>query len=410
MADRLHKPVALNDFDLNLVAASAHGSGVDEYRIRSILTRRTPPEVVNSLRAQGYLERSDPFVLSESFLPGLQPRLCIPIQVERRNIAFLWIVMEAGAQLNPEEYSHARAAAAQVTAVLIQQTSDPTVDAVVDDSRRLQRLIHADSITASYAIAEWAARHQLAERTAIAITVMPLMQNPEVPEDSEQNPAPSPAERHDFSRVISSTLTALKDSDLFGIIDGALVVVSARPTWEQVPKQVERAVLRSGPANPHQLRASGVSLTRDWRNGLRETYLQAAYAARVAGLVPEAPRHSRYDQLGSLVLFRHLAWTESSVTLVSPEATALTGQDSHSGHVNTETLLTLLRLGGDVQRSCTELKIHRSTLYYRLDRCRTQIGDALDDGWRRTSLYLGLVLAELVRHEEFDATSRNRWG
>lgn len=392
LAERLHRPVALNDFDLNLLAASAHDREVDEYRVRSILTRRTPPEVVQKLRTEGFLERPAPFFLPEAFLPGQQSRLCIPIQLERRNIAFLWIVLEPGAQPTAEGFSNARAAAAQITHILSERSSDPRVEAVVDNTRQLQQLFHADSVIAGYAVAEWAAERHVAEHTPIAITVMPLIRDPKVRRATETTA--SPAVRNDFNAVIKSTLTALEDSDLFGIIDHMLVVVSARPSWEQIPKAVERAIGGLGATSHYWLRSSGASLTRDWRNGLQESYQEATYAARVAGLIPEAPRYVRYDHLGSLVLFRHLAWTEASVALLSPEAATLNAQGTST---NATTLLTLLRVSGDVQRACAELKIHRSTLYYRLDRCRTLIGDALEDGWRRVSLYLGLVLAELIR-------------
>lgn len=110
-------------------------------------------------------------------------------------------------------------------------------------------------------------------------------------------------------------------------------------------------------------------------------------------VLPEVPRRTDYGSLGALVLFRHIPWTQRSIEDISADAAALLAE----GHtVNSKTLLTYLRWAGDTQRTCTELNIHRTTLYYRLDRCRGHIGDALEDGWRRTSLYLALVLADLA--------------
>jgi len=49
-----------------------------------------------------------------------------------------------------------------------------------------------------------------------------------------------------------------------------------------------------------------------------------------------------------------------------------------------------------VQATCDSLSIHRTTLYYRLERIRDFTGDVIDVGWQRSSLHLGLLMGELV--------------
>ena len=61
-------------------------------------------------------------------------------------------------------------------------------------------------------------------------------------------------------------------------------------------------------------------------------------------------------------------------------------------------LLTLdcyLDHGGDAQRTARTLRIHRSTLYYRLDKMRDVIGGDLRDGRLRRELHTGLHIAKL---------------
>lgn len=60
------------------------------------------------------------------------------------------------------------------------------------------------------------------------------------------------------------------------------------------------------------------------------------------------------------------------------------------------TLETYLDTGGDAQRTARELHIHRSTLYYRLDKIRAVISGDLSDGVFRRDLHTGLRLARLA--------------
>lgn len=392
LAVRLGRSVALNDYDLSLMAASAQDQEVDDYRISSILTRRTPLKVIQLLHDGGYIDRVEPFVLEGGLLPGLQPRFCIPIQVHRRTEAFLWILLGEGEEMSAAENSAARAAAEALVEILSARSSDPVADRLQAGTRQLQRLIHTDSVTSGYAMTELADDWHLDDGDVLAVTVMPM--------DAVDEGTP-----HDLRSAAGPAMAVLGDNSLLASIDGAYVLVrSVRgpigpgngetgAETTALARRLEERFGRSGTGLV--VRNSGSTETREWWGGLRGAYLEASYSARLAGLVPEAPKHSFFSNLGALVLFRGLPWTWASVHLISPEAVAVTD----AGDVNVGTLLDYLRAGGDVRRTCDALRIHRSTLYYRLDRCREFIGDALENGWKRSSLYLGLVLAELVTNQ-----------
>ncbi len=57
------------------------------------------------------------------------------------------------------------------------------------------------------------------------------------------------------------------------------------------------------------------------------------------------------------------------------------------------TARTVLELGGDMPRAAAELHVHRTTLYYRLDRIQALVGVDLRSGEDRTDLLLALRLA-----------------
>jgi len=65
--------------------------------------------------------------------------------------------------------------------------------------------------------------------------------------------------------------------------------------------------------------------------------------------------------------------------------------------VLTETLEAYLVAGGDAQQTARNLNIHRSTLYYRLDKISNAISGDLRDGITRRDLHVGLRIAKLAK-------------
>jgi hypothetical protein len=257
-------------------------------------------------------------------------------------------------------------------------------DVLVAQSRLLQRLIHPDAVTAGYAVAELVSEHSFEQFQGLVASVFEL-----------EWPVRPAGQRDDLAQVAAPALIGLDRAALLGIAEGAIVLISNDVKHRTLIQRVETALQ----ASPSKVRVRGIgsSMTTEWKDGLREVYLEAAYAARIAGRVPETLHHTEYANLGALVLLRHIPWTKRSVAGISPDASALL---SEGNTTNVQTLLAYLRWAGDARRTCAELNIHRTTLYYRLDRCRDHIGDALEHGWRRTSLYLALVLSELSRSQE----------
>jgi len=70
--------------------------------------------------------------------------------------------------------------------------------------------------------------------------------------------------------------------------------------------------------------------------------------------------------------------------------------DARSADVLVRTLDAYLTAGGDAQATARTLMIHRSTLYYRLDRIRELTGSDLRDGRTRRELHTGIRIAQLA--------------
>jgi DNA-binding PucR family transcriptional regulator len=60
-----------------------------------------------------------------------------------------------------------------------------------------------------------------------------------------------------------------------------------------------------------------------------------------------------------------------------------------------QTVEVYLDVAGRIADACARLHIHRTTLYYRLDKAPEAVRDALHDGSARSSLHLALKLERL---------------
>jgi hypothetical protein len=111
---------------------------------------------------------------------------------------------------------------------------------------------------------------------------------------------------------------------------------------------------------------------------------QALTAAELAALDPTLPRHSHWAALG---VYRHLARS----TNAGPEQVlAPLDEAGASGPMLLLTLETYLDLGGDNQATAARLNLHRSSLYYRLNRISDLLAVPLSDGLARLELHLAL--------------------
>jgi PucR C-terminal helix-turn-helix domain len=109
-----------------------------------------------------------------------------------------------------------------------------------------------------------------------------------------------------------------------------------------------------------------------------------------AGAILESPT---WDSLGSWHLIA-AAPDDVTVAFIHPAAEKLAGQRRPDLMI---TARALLDHGGDVARAAEALHIHRTTLYYRIERIEALTGVDLKDGPGRDNLHMALRLAAFRR-------------
>jgi|tagenome__1003787_1003787.scaffolds.fasta_scaffold20988608_6 hypothetical protein len=159
------------------------------------------------------------------------------------------------------------------------------------------------------------------------------------------------------------------------------VEAPARPGGWTLPHDMSLHVVSRGP----RVATSGAPLPLvALKEAVRRT--SATRRAILAGARPDPPT---WDGLGAWHLIVD-APDAVTVEAVHPGAAILAAQPRSD-------LLTTARLlvdvGGDVTAAAHELHVHRTTIYYRLERIRELTGVDMQDGQARTHLQLALWLA-----------------
>ena len=345
LAAAIGRSVSVDDARGQLIGYSAQADGVDPVRVRAILTRKVPGDVLEHQRRHGVETAGGPVVVPANEAIGMAARLCIPLLRGRRRLGYLWILDEDEA-LRPPEVATARATAQRLVRLLeARATAVRGVDALFG---RLLRARRPDA--GALARLRELAGLEPGGRVRVAV-VLPERAGVEWADVPRLGLA-AHAEPERVTVLIRAA--AAFDAPLPGSVAG----VSPPAPLERLAHQHAMAVLTAG----------------------------------CAAVDPRLPRTVDWTGLG--VYGRLLATTRpdtwDDAALLEPDMLE-------------QTLETYLDHAGDPSRTATELSIHRTTLYYRLGRLRTEHGIDLQDGLTRTDLHVALKLRRL-------AAARRRFG
>jgi DNA-binding PucR family transcriptional regulator len=121
---------------------------------------------------------------------------------------------------------------------------------------------------------------------------------------------------------------------------------------------------------------------------------QALITTRAAALLPSVGSVVRWEDLGIYALLMRLPAEELTGQVTPPAVMRLVehGSDGDLAH----TAETFLDCAGDTRRAAELLHVHRSTLYYRLERIEKVTGLDLGNGGDRLILHLGLKAHRLA--------------
>jgi hypothetical protein len=396
LAVRLGRGLTLDDVDGDLVAYSAQDADADAARISTILSRRVAPEIRAWEERHIAADAVEPIRVPANPALGMAARLCLPVRHRGDCLGYLWLPRPE-VPLSAAELADLHRASSRF-GELLSHAGSPGEPA--GGGRAIDRLIrrlyeqgqaeaHSQLAAAVPALVDGTVRLVAAvpgrpdgagvrpltstEFSALAAALTPTLRaypgyvGSHVAADYalllHRDAGPAAYRAHG---PLSPPLDRLRDSLLDSLLDATTEVV-ARCLG---PGHV--CTLGISEPTPFTVRSA------------RSARGQALTAGELAALDPALPRHSHWAALG---VYRHLV---RSANAGPEQVLAPLDEAGPSGPMLLLTLETYLDLGGDNQATAARLNLHRSSLYYRLNRISDLLAVPLSDGLARLELHLAL--------------------
>jgi hypothetical protein len=387
VAGQVGRAALIEDRNHEVIVYSAHAEPLDGVRRASILSRHTTPEVIAWFRAAGVHRTRGPVRTPAAPDLDLLPRVCVPILHHDLLFGFMWFI-DADGSMPDTDIRTAVRAAAEVSRVL--HRADLLGDLASERESAAARALLSDAAETR----ERAARELLEDGLiaddgpVTALAVQPLGER--VADDAARTAlehalvltrrwygaraAVHLVRRDHGLLLICGTAPAHRSARA---VAGHLAD-SLRTATRRLPG-VTRTVVGLGEAYPRLADAAG-------------SYGEAVRSARVAARLPALGDVASWSSLG---VYRVLSMVDGlDVRAVHPGLLRLLRTDG--GQVLVQTLETYLDLAGNAHATAERLQLHRTTLYYRLQRVERLAGTDLKDGTERLCLHLALKLARLA--------------
>jgi len=374
LAERLGRSVEVDDRALRPLGITAQIGAIDQVRIEAILRRHSGPEMVAHAESFGIRRATGPVRMPADEKLGTLPRLCVPVRSAGQLYGYLWLI-DAEPPLTDADVAAAVETAAEISEAL--RANDQSLEAqLVDDTRIVAQLVGADPADRAGA-RDAVIRQDRLPDARLAVLVARL--------DSTVEAMHSVAA--DLRRGLPPGRL------LMGMRPGGIVLVAPA---DLLTRSVQRLISSTAGRHKAYFKGAGIGPTSGLDDGLVVAYERAAFTARIAAVDPAYAGFARWSELGALTAFCHLPWTNDTVALLHPGASRLLAPECTTIR---DTVLTYLELGGDTRTVTAALAIHRTTLYYRLDRAGELLGADWQTGSERLGLHLALRLHDLMLRE-----------
>ncbi|WP_316520081.1 PucR family transcriptional regulator [Kitasatospora brasiliensis] len=386
LAESLCRSVAVVDPSIRRICSSRHFGDADRARIHSLLHGGASSEVARHVLDQGLTRWPKPgFVAGRDDL-GLLPRYAVPLRERGHLLGLLTIVAPDGSL--PAEVIEAidRATPAIVCQLYTDQVSaDP-------ETTKEQNLLRA--LLGSNPVTRAESRTLLLDDALLPDAPHAVVSTVQVTH-SRMSPG--------------QVATALRRS-----LEGLRRTRSAHGTFAVTSNRAVLLQLADRPWRPEALHEQSAHITRvlgthldasaapvvgigGQQQGLADAWTshqQALVAARAARRMPTLNGIGSWEDLGEFAVLLQLPDHALNESLIPRPLRALLA--SGSGHRLEETLRCFLDQAGSIPRTSEALRIHRTSLYYRLRQIQDITGLDLDNGADRLTLHLGLRIRELL--------------
>jgi sugar diacid utilization regulator len=387
LAARLGRAVAIDDPQLHLLAYTPHDEQVDDLRVTSVLTMQVPEDILQRVMSLGLPTATEPVRVPAWPEREMLARVAVPMRCEGRLFGYLWLIDDQETLTGDELAIAADAAAAASLILHRERLLGDRRDS--RDRELLRDLLSEDAGVRAHAADELARADRLPTDGAVAVLAV------RVGEATLQRVETAGAEldsamQRTVLHVTPVPALAVSRSGGRGIVVLAAPRAGALTSVRSHAEELQAWLAKTLDADDVRV-GVGPTVT-----GLLEAYRSwraAEDVLRVTAAVPGFSPVATHDELGIYQLLVHLPLGELPPDAIPGGLRTLIEKDS-GGLV--ETLETYLDEAGDARAAVDRLRIHRTSLYYRISRIEEITGMSLANGGDRLSMHLGLKLARLL--------------
>ncbi|WP_158542922.1 PucR family transcriptional regulator [Phytoactinopolyspora halophila] len=389
VAERIGRPAVLEDRFLKLIAYSAHDRPLDEVREDSILRKHASTEVSRWLKEFGLAEARRPLRLPANPELHMLPRVCIPVLYKDRVLGYLWFV-DSDSTMTTDEIDVCVAEAEELGEQLHRE-SVASLFATARLADTMHMLLSDSAMTAEAATSLEEAGYLTAGDGIVALVLQGIAHDGSTDVDIEDPLAQAMA---DFRRLV-------RRGQALDLVSRDHCVVVMSCTSDDDPHLHERVNTAVAMAQS-SLAASPSPVSLVAGIGSRRTRLEdAVHSFREARMSVDAAL--QLPGVGDIVYWSHLGVHQIVVKLAAlgeQVPVVHRGLGRLLGDPDTlpllETLETYLDVAGNAQVTAERLNLHRTSLYYRLQRLEQLAHTDLKNGVERLSLHLALKVARMT--------------
>lgn len=386
LAERLRRSVVIDDPEVRLLYASAHFGDEDPVRVRAILHRNAGSKVIGYVLAQGVTTWTAAGVIPANEQLGMKARVCAPISWRGRLLGLL-MVIDADGSLTSTEL-RAITETAQDAAAIMAARERKDEHAAAREQMVLD-LISREPVVRRRALADLGSDGELGQFEFVtAVELGPR----HVPEGTI-----SPH----VEASLRSALTIRYPHDAVAKLHaasgatGLVLLGSGRPMRSDVVRSHAGRMLTqvNDMSAGRFASAAGVGSCVRGLDRAVDTARQARLARRAAASVLDLTVAAWAD-LGPYGPLLQIPAADLCESVIPDELHRLLDVDQDRHLV--ATLRAFLDSGCSGPAAAEALHIHRTTLYYRLNRVASLTGLDLADGRNRLVLHLGLTMLDLI--------------
>ncbi len=366
LAQKTGLPVVLEDAAQQLIAYSPHYELTDQIRRDTIMHRTTTKDVVDYFGPWQLQAREGPFIVPGKPDEAILPRLCIPIRHHDVTLGFAWALL-------PEPHvTEQQMAAAKEAAEALALTMLAESRVRANETETVLSLLSYDDETRILGLTDAETRgiFDSGRRCGVIVCVGPHWEDPAV-RMSFWSATWVPSPRDQLRAVTPREGIAVVATDEF--------TSASRDLFQRARERVTRA----GKGADKQL-VIGVSSLVAGPGEAHRAYREARLAARVAARAGGDRKVLLWEDLGVYRILTQMPH-EVLADAVDPRLRSLVDDAPDLA----ATVECYLDHAGAISSVADALHVHRTTLYYRLDRVN-RYGIDLGRGDDRLAVHAGL--------------------